>query len=230
VLGELVNGTADFRGLGCHDEERALLVFFIEQMEYRGLRILENDGIECLIPAEHNARNRNNHRIESQNDIERIHAGFRRKVNRDEIRAAGGRAGIEAQTDCEAVQKPAEDADQQNILCDDMRGNQIGEHAAEHDHDAGKKREFFADIPETDIHRNEIERQIDGGERERDMQNCCRRALNQNRQPRDAARIQSARADEGFVVQCHEKRRRNHRKQRDEILVPVLFHMRALSF
>ena len=91
--------------------------------------ILENDRVQRFIPAENQSGRSQNYNIDAQNDIERIHTLFLGKVDCDKIRAAAGGIYRKAHTDRDTVDDAAEDTDQQCVVSEGIRRQQIDEKA-----------------------------------------------------------------------------------------------------
>ena len=70
----LVDGIFDLIPFVRDDKKRLLLIIAVEQAQDLSRCILENNGIQCFIPAEEISGRKQDDCIESQDDIETVHA------------------------------------------------------------------------------------------------------------------------------------------------------------
>lgn len=140
-----------------HDEHGDLVVFLVQQVDHLCRCELEYDGVECLVPAEHQARQDQHCRIAHQDEIPDVPVFLFQKIYGDKIRSAGGRSPDQAEADGCAVDQSAEHANQQDILGDGHGRNDIGEHAGGYNDQRRIDGEPLADSPETENRRNSVQ-------------------------------------------------------------------------
>ncbi len=95
--------------------------------------------------------------------------------------------------------------DEQGIVGNDIRGQHIGQNAADHDQQQGQQRELLPDIAEADIHRKGVERQVNRRVVGDEAQKLFAQALDQHRQARDAAGEQVRGTDKGLDRDCQQQ-------------------------
>lgn len=211
-----------------HDEKRLLLIAGIEHAQHLRGSILKNNGIQRLVKAEQNPGDHDDHNIESENEIPCVHALFLGEKNRDKIRSARGRIHGQTETGHKAVDDPAENADQQNVVCQRYRRYGVRHDTGENDHQAGIQRKFLSDKPESDIDRHDIQQQIDRRIRDKNAEIHFENALYQYGQPRSAARIQAACIDKGFDIHRHDSRCKADNDDPSAVFLKVKSHIRYL--
>ena len=113
-----VDDITDLLGVFGDNEQRLFLIAAVKCMECLRGDILEDDGIQSAFPAKEKPGNGKNDDIEAKHQVPGLDTPFLRKVNSDEIGAAAGGVGPEAETDRGAAENSAEDSDQQDVISD----------------------------------------------------------------------------------------------------------------
>ena len=165
-----------------------------------------DDGIKRLIHTKQHTGHANDHYIKSQNKIPGIYTLFLGKIDRNKIRTA--RSCVHEQTDAdhESIDDTAEDTDQQNIISDRHLRNDVCQHTRQYDHQAGVQRKLLADKPESYVDWYQIQQQVYQRIGDFHAQKPLKDTLDQNCQSRGATRIQPARLDKCFDIDCHNNR------------------------
>lgn len=188
------------------DEKRHLVVCLIKQ-SYRFSRgELEDDRVKRFVPAEKQTGNDEHCSIPHQYVIPDIFVSFFKKIYGDEIRASGRSASDQTETDSSSVDQSAEYADQQDILSDRYRRNDIGEYTRCNDYERGVYREPLADEFKTERRRDGIEDQTDRRERQRYPEESLTYSLYQERHSVESAGIEAAGVYEALDVDRHDER------------------------
>lgn len=188
------------------DEKRYLVVSLIEQSYRLGRGELENDRVKRFVPAEKKTGNDEHRSIPYQYVIPDIFISFFEKVYSYEIRAAGRSASDKTETDGGSVDQPAEHADQQDILSDRYRRNDISEYTRCNDYERGVYRETLADEFKAEYRRYGIEDQADRRERQRYSEEALTYSLYQECHSVESAGIKAAGVHEALDVYSHDKR------------------------
>jgi len=87
-------------------------------MDDLGGGVLEEDGIQGLVPAEEKPGDDQHGGVAEQDIIPRVDAAFFRYRHRNEIGAAARGPAQQAQADGKAVDDPSEYADEQHVVGD----------------------------------------------------------------------------------------------------------------
>ena len=116
MVRDLRNGFVDILRSFGHDDQCLLLIPLVQYMQYLGGGVLENNGIQRLVPSEQCSGDPKDHHISGENIIPGVNAVFLRQENCDKIRTSAGGIGKQAQTDGKCIDQSSEDRDQQNIL------------------------------------------------------------------------------------------------------------------
>ena len=168
---------------------------------------MEDNRIQCLVPAKQNACHRYDHHIESQYDIEGIHTLFVGQKNGNKIRSSACGSYLQAHTDRQSVYHSSENTDQKNIICDCIYGKNIRQDTGKYDHQTGISCKFFSNKPKSYIYRNRIQNQVNKRVRNRYMKKQFCHALDQNGKSCNSTGIKVPRPHKGFNVHCHDNRR-----------------------
>ena len=146
-----------------YDKQSFLLITLIQQLNDLCAAELINDRIKRNLPAKQESGNTEDDHIACQNIVPGIDSFLLRQENADKIRAAGRSSDIQAETDGEAVDQAAEYTDEQDVVCKDVNRQNINEDTGKYDRHNGINREFFADVPETQIYREQVQDYIKYG-------------------------------------------------------------------
>ncbi len=229
VLTGLMDHITDFLGILRNDEERLLLIVAIERVKGLGGYKLEDDGVQGLFPAEEIARDKQNGDIKAQDQVPGLRPALLREIDCDEIRPAAGGVGTEADTDGDTVQNSPENRNQQKVIGNHIARKQIREKTADRDEQKGEQREFFPNKAKAHINREGVQQKIHRRVRDLNMPEFLRKALNQDREPRDAAGKQSAGEDKGFNVQRKQERGYQNGEGALSVLLPIECHITYLQ-
>lgn len=205
VFADGVDGLADLPGIPAYNEQGHLLVVAVNEVQHLRGYELKDDGVQRLVQAEECTGSHQQRHVEGQDDIERIHAGFLRQIDGDKVGAAAGGIHDQAHADAEAVDEPAEDADQKDVIRQGVGGQQIDEEAVGQNHDQGKQRKLPADEAKADEDRHRIDGNVDGGVGNMQMKKTQEDPLEQERKTSGTARVKTARADKGVDVDRHDE-------------------------
>lgn len=203
VMGDLLDHLADEMGLVCNDKQGVLLIFQIEHMKHLGGGILVNDGIQRLVPSEKDSGCADDKGVDAKNHIPGIHSFLFGEVDSDKVRAAGGGVYGEHKADGRAVDNTAENTDEQRIVGNHIRREDVCQCTCEHNGQTGKPGKFFADEFKSDINRKSVQQQVHDCVRKFHVKVAAENALDQDGQSCSTSRIESSRTDENFDVHCH---------------------------
>lgn len=111
------------------DKQRCALETQVQHVDNLCGSKLEDNRIQRTVPAEQQARDHQHHTVAEKDIIPCVHAEPLAQRNRYKVRAAARRAAKQAQADCKAVKNTAENANQQDIVRNRHRWDQVGQHA-----------------------------------------------------------------------------------------------------
>ena len=224
VVAGIVNRLADRLGLVRDDEKGLLLIAAVQRVQGLGRDKLIDDGIEGALPAEEEAGDDQDDDVEAEDQVPGLDAPLLREIDGDEVGAAAGGVHREADADRDAAENAAEDGDEQGIVGNDIRGQHIGQNAADHDQQQGQQGKLLPDIAEADIHRKGVERQVNRRVVGDEAQKLFAQALDQHRQARDAAGEQVRGTDKGLDRDCQQQGCEKDGEDAFEVPFPVKRH------
>lgn len=224
VMGFIEDHLRDLLCLVCDDKERLALEITVEGMQGLGGYVLEHDRIQRLIPAEKHTGGTEDQDIEAENQVPGLHAALLAEVDGDKIRTTSGRIYTQAEADDHAVDDTAEDGDQQGVIGDYVRRHHISEKAGQENHDQREEGELLSDEAETDIDRDRIQQDIDRRVWNLMWQIHLADTLDQDRQSRRTAWIESTGTDKCFDIDRHQERGQHYGNQTAQILLRFDFH------
>ena len=133
----IVNRVFDLRPFVRDNKKGLLPIIAIEQPQDLGGCILENNRIQRFIPAEEITGSKQNDCIETEDDIEAVHAPLLREINGNKVGTTCRSVGAQTHRHHEPVDQTAENADQKRVIGDRMCRNQIRQETGQQDHLAG---------------------------------------------------------------------------------------------
>ena len=161
MVGQLGNLVVNQIRMSGNDEQRMLLVTLMKHLYSLGGGELENNGVQCTVPAEQDAGSHKDAGIGTENIIPDILAAFFGKINGKEIGATAAGIADQTKADGKAVDQPSENADQQRIIGDRLCREQVSKHTGKKDHTTGTDGELLADKAEAYVNRNAVQQDID---------------------------------------------------------------------
>ena len=117
---------------------------------------LENDRVQRFVPAKQQAGNPQHYGVAEKHIVPGVDVQALRYGDRDKIRAAAGGPTQQAEADGKAVDYTAKYTNQQHVVGQRHRWDNIGQHAGQHNHDAGIDGKPFPDQAKTDDSRDRI--------------------------------------------------------------------------
>ena len=161
VVGEMGDLFVNLVRMPCHDKERMLLVTLVQDLDHLCGGELEDDGVQSFVPAEEQSGDNKKDSVSAENIIPDIAAVLFGKINGDEIGSSGTGISDQAQRNDHAVDQPAEDTDQQGIIGDGLRRDQVGEDTRQQNNYTGAHGKFQTDEFQTDKNRDRVQGEVD---------------------------------------------------------------------
>ena len=233
VEADLIDPVADLLRFVRDDQQGLLLIVPVHHMQNLRGHELEDNGIECLIPAEHDAGNAQHDHVEAEDDLECIHALFLGEENGDEIRPSAGRIRKQADAQRYTLDQSSENCDQKRVIRNGMGRNHVNKNGVDKDHHDRENGEFLPDIPEPDIDRQQVQRDVKRCVGDLQSPKALRGSLDQHRDPCHAARIESSGAHKDLDVKGHQQRGQNHHYKSEGVPFDrrqIRFHSHPRSF
>ena len=123
-------------------------MFFVTLMQHlnhlRGGK-LEDNGLQCSVPAEKEPGDNQDHGVDEQNIIPGIVPGTFGNGDGDEIRSAAAGISYETKTGRQTVDQPAKNTDQQSIIGDWLDRDDVCQKTGQENYTAGADGKTFAD-------------------------------------------------------------------------------------
>ncbi len=205
------------------DEQGGPPAVRVQHLDDLGGGVLEQHGVQRLLPAKEGAGNQQHDHIAAENVVPGVHILPLRQGDGDKVGAAAGHPHPQAQAAREAVDDPAKNADEQLVLRDGEGGDQVGEDAGHHNGQAGVQGEPLAHQLKADEGGHGVQGQIDGAERQLHPAKLQGAPLDQAGNPGKAAGEQVARRHKAFQVDGDNKRGQADRQHTDyKLPQPVL--------
>ena len=160
VGGQIVDPAANLLGTVGHNKEGDLLIFAVQHTKGLGTDILENNGIQCLIPSKEKSCCSKDHHIDAKNHREGILSFFPGKINCNKIRSTTGGIPVETDGNGHCIHDPAKHTDQKGVMGHLKPWDHIHQKTAHQNHQNGKQGELLTDMLESNIGRYGIDNNI----------------------------------------------------------------------
>lgn len=205
MVGQRTNGFINFVRFIGDNEERRLLVIFIQHFRGLGRCKLENNRIQGFVPTEKNPGCGENDNVEGENVIPGIGTAALCNKNRDEIRSSASRSGIKAKANGNRANKASENSGKKQVVGDVECWQGICENAGKQNHLAGKEGVFFTDEKETRDSGNRVQDDESEGERQMDVDEFFCTFLQKQSQSGKAAGEEIRGFDKSIQVESHQQ-------------------------
>ena len=161
-------GSDDIIRFICNDMQAGYLVSFVHGIDDFFRYILEDDGIQRLVPAVQPACCHEHECVDGEDIVPDRSVQTLRQIDGDEIRTAAGRIGTQRHGYREPADQTAEHTDQKGIRCDRGKVQYGCKEGCHGEPDQGIQDEFMPDPFPDDHCRCDIQSEIDHAEADMD--------------------------------------------------------------